>query len=403
MTVSKKGPTYRYGLLQAGYWWDYLIIQSFAAVFLSGRGFTTSQIGIVTAAGSLLACVLQQISGSVADKSTSPLKYMVMLFIGICMVCFLGLWFLPQAYLSTFVFYTVALTLQASLSPLLNALCLQFSNNGYDINFGIARSLGSAGYASSALLMGTVTEKFGAEIILPVYTGVYALLMLILIFFPVPVKDETAAVKAGNGLIEGKPSATLEFIRKYKRFMVLMLGFILIWYNNTMLSTYMIYFLEPMGGTSADMGMALSLCAFIEIPAILMGNNMMGRIGAPMMLRISACGAVLKAVMYFIAPNTAVFVGTNALNFLHSGFYQVAAVYYAYSIVGRNDIVKSQTFIGIAVTGICAMLANYIGGLMIELLPLKMILFAGILISFAGLIVIVIATSPKMFKDEADA
>lgn len=401
MTTMKKGPTMRYGILQAGYFWDYLIIQSFAAVFLAGRGFTTSQIGTVTAGAALLAIAAQQISGTIADKSTSPLKYMVMLFMGVCMLCFAGMWILPGVFISTFVFYMVALTLQASLGPIMNALCLQFSNNGYNINFGVARSMGSLGYALAALLMGNVTEKFGPEIILPVYLAVFAILMVILFFFPVPVKDEEAEVHAGKQLIKEEPSTALQFVTKYKRFMLLMLGFVLLWFNNTMLGTYMIYFLEPMGGTSAHMGLSLSLCAFIEIPAILAGSNMMGRIGAPAMLRISAVGGIIKAILYFIAPNVFVFIGANAFNFLHSGFYQVAAVYYAYSIVGKNDIVKSQTFMGIAVGGVGSMLANYLGGLMIEALPLKLILFIGLCVSCCALGVITIATSSRFFRNEA--
>lgn len=397
----KKGPTGRYGVIQAGYWMNYLIIASFAAVFLTGRGFTTAQVGIVTATGSLLSCVLQQVSGTIADRSSSPLKWLVAGFFAVCMLCFAGLLFLPHAFLSTFVFYVVALTLQASISPLLNALCLQFTNNGYDINFGLARSMGSLGYALSALFMGTITERFGAEIILPIYLAIYAVVMIVLISFPVPQKNSEAKVVAGNELLKNEqPSSMKQFFARYHRFMLLMVGFILLWFLNNILGTYMIYFVGYHGGGQADMGLALSIMAFSEIPAVLFGSNIMGRIGAGKMLRISAFGGILKAVLFFIAPNLQFFIWCNVAHLLLSGFYQVSAVYYCYSIVGQADIVKGQAILGVATTGICAMLSNYLGGILVEAVSIPTILLIGIVVNILAFVVIYIATDPNRFKNE---
>ena len=125
MTLTKKkGPTMKYGLLQAGFWIDYLIITNFAAVFLEGRGFTTGQIGIVVSGSCLISCVLAQILGTLADKSDKvPLKYYMMLLFAVCSCSFLALMFLPKEYLPTMIFYLTAYSIQAAVSPLLNSLC----------------------------------------------------------------------------------------------------------------------------------------------------------------------------------------------------------------------------------------------------------------------------------------
>lgn len=401
MTQMKKGPTFRYGLLQAGYWMDALIIASFAAVFLGGRGFTTGQIGTITAISALLACVLQQVTGTIADKYDHiPLKYILGLFIGLCVLSFTMLLVLPHTYCPTLVFYIVAITLQNSIQPILSSLCLQFSNNGYDINFGLARAMGSFGYASSAFVMGTITEKFGAEIILPIYIGIYAIVLFIIASFPIPKKDENAKIVAGKELIKDAPSSMKDFIHKYHRFLVMMVGVVFVWFGNTLLATYMIYFVEPLGGGSADMGLALAVMAFSEIPIIIFGSNIMSRIGAGNMLRISAIGGIIKSFLFLIAPNIQFFIWLNITHALLSGFYQTSCVYYCYAIVGEKDIVKGQSIMGIATTGVCAMLANYGGGILLEMVSAKTILFILLVVSILGCIIMFIATDSKLFKNE---
>lgn len=397
----KKGPTFQYSAIQAGYFMDCLIITNFAAIFLAGRGCTTKEIGIVTSISALLSCVLSQLFGTLADKSGHvPLKYYLIVIISVCIAAFGGLWFLPHSILPTMMFYITAYSLQSALSPLITSLCLQFTNNGYDLNFGFARSIGSLGYSLMALGMGKITELLGSEIIVPIFISIYLLLIVFLIFFPVPVRDENAHVVAGNALISEKPSTMKEFLYRYKRFFVLNLSFILFWFMNNLLGTYMIYFVKDLGGTTSDVGLTLFVMAFSEIPAVMFGSNIMTRIGSVKMLRIAMFGGLLKSVLFFFAGSLPVWVWLNVTHLLMSGFYQVSAVYYVYSIIGKNDLVKGQTLMAVATSGICPMIANYLGGVMIESLSLKMILFIGIFINLAALLICWIATDPDRFHSD---
>lgn len=268
------------------------------------------------------------------------------------------------------------------------------------MNFGLARSMGFLGYSLSAAVMGMLTSHFGPEVIIPVYALIYLILIGVLISFPVPQKDLDAHIIAGNDLIQENPSTIKEFIRKYHRFIVLIIGFSFLWFMNNLITTFMIYFIEPLGGTSKDLGLTLFLMAFSEIPAVMFGKNIMSHIGAPAMLRISALGGVLKLVLFFATPNITFWIWLNVSHILLSGFYQVSSVYYSYAIVGEKDIVKGQAIMGIFVTGICSMLANSLGGWMLESISIKGILFIGIFISMVAFAIIYFATSAKHFKNE---
>lgn len=395
MSKMRKGPTGRYSVIQAGCWINFLILTSFAAVFLAARGFNARQIGTVTAAGSLCSCVLQQFIGTKADRSKKPLKWMAAGFLLLCMAAPAALYFLPHAYLPTFVFYAADCTLEISFQPLLSSLCLQFTEHGYAMNFGFARAAGSCGYAVAALFMGNLTEKYGAEIILPILAAVYFIMFLVTVFLPVPQGSRQESTE-----LHEAPSTLKQFFHRYHRFLAAVTGFSLMWFMNSILGTYMIYFIDYYHGTAAQMSRCFSIMAFAEIPAIVMGNALMRRMGAGKMLRISALGALAKDILFFLSPDVTCFMWTNLLHFFQSGFYQVAAVYYCYAIVQPQDIVKGQSFLTIFVSGICTVLANYIGGILIDTVSIPVIYAVGIACNLAALVIIWMATDPHRFPKE---
>ena len=48
-----------YGAIQGTYWMYFGAILSFASVFLLGKGYTNSEIGVILAAANILAVILQ--------------------------------------------------------------------------------------------------------------------------------------------------------------------------------------------------------------------------------------------------------------------------------------------------------------------------------------------------------
>ena len=396
MYQERKGPTAKYAVLQAGYWIDYMILFSFAAVFLSGRGFSTSQIGTVTAGASILSMIIQQFSGTIADKSkTVTIKMISMIFVVSSLLCTGALLFLPKRYLSTMVFYTIALSLQAAFSPILSSLSLEFTNNGYDLNFGLARSIGSLGYALCANFMGTIVEANGPEIILPIFIGVYAVELLVLWLYPRPEVQEGVKTQA-----QEEPSSILQFLKSYKRFLTVMAAFILMFFPMFILNTYIIYFVRYFGGGEAEMGRALFINAMTEIPMMLVSSKIMRKTGADGMLKIAAVFICVKMILIRICPSVTFFVLLHLTGFFIGGLFNVAAVYYINSIVGDRDMVKAQAMFGLATSGLCGTLANYFGGIMLEHLTIPSVATIGVVSSFLGILVLLIATDPKRFAGE---
>lgn len=50
-----------------------------------------------------------------------------------------------------------------AINPLLNAISVAYNGNGFYINYGVGRGIGSFAYAVAALVIGKVMAVFGAD------------------------------------------------------------------------------------------------------------------------------------------------------------------------------------------------------------------------------------------------
>ena len=401
MDTTDRRLNVQYSALQFSYWIDYLIIASFAAVLLSGRGFTASEIGYVTTTGAVLTIVLQTTLSDLADRSERITVRQIILALLLCGAAVaLIMWLIPKSYAVSFICMFTALSLMNTLSPLTVSFCLQYNAAGRNINFGVARSIGSLGYALAGFVMGRITESFGTEILLPIFCGIQIFMMAVVIFMKKPESDNVVLSRGQTVADEEAPSNLLQFFRRYTRYDLFLLSVMLVFFMQMLTSTYMIFFVRHYGGGEAEMGTVLSVMAFAEMPAVALGMYIMKKFSAETMLRVSAIGGFLKFTAMMFIPNTTWLIGSQLIQFFFSGLYMVAAVYYINSIVGRRDSVKAQSIMAVGVTGICGVAANIGGGWMLEHLPMQTILAFGAAVTGVGMILMYIATSRKLFRND---
>ena len=383
----------RYSLYQFGYWVDYLIIASFGAVLLKARGFEPGEIGYVTTIGAVLTIVLQTGLSSLADSSEHITVKQILLALmlgGAAMAAVL--WLVPKVYAVSFVCMFTALALVNTMQPLMTSLCLQYNAAGHRMNFGIARSLGSLGYALAGFAMGWFTEVLGTEAILPAFSGIFIALMILVALMR--KSEPMQAVKAGDVSAESgeKPSSLIQFFRQYKRYDLFLAGVVLMFFMQMITNTFMIYFVEHFGGGQSDLGLVLSVCAFAEMPAVAFSSQLMKRFSPANMLRISSLGGLLKFALMLVIPDVRWLIGIQVLQFFFSGFYMVSSVYYVDSLVSKKDAVKAQGIMAVGITGISGIAANLFGGWMLDHMPVGTLMAVGVSASLIGAVLIFAAT-----------
>jgi PPP family 3-phenylpropionic acid transporter len=151
-----------YGAIQGTYWMYYGAIMSFASVFLLGKKYTNSEIGVILATASILAVILQPLLADAADKARKvSLTYITgIITIGLFAATASFYIFTSKSLILSVIFILLGAWL-TSLQPLINSMAFYLSKSGHVINFGVTRSGGSVAYAVLCAILGSLVTAFG--------------------------------------------------------------------------------------------------------------------------------------------------------------------------------------------------------------------------------------------------
>lgn len=162
-------------------------------------------------------------------------------------------------------------------------------------------------------------------------------------------------------------------------------------------NTYMIFFVRSYGGGEADMGRLLLLMAMSEVPTIAASMYIMKKFSSTWMLRCFAIFDFAQFALMLVLPNIRAYVLLQLIHLVSTGMYQVPIVYYANSIVEKEDQVKAQAIIGAATNGVTAILANIIGGYLFSALSVRAVILVGSVVTLVGTVIFFIVTSDGLF------
>lgn len=390
--------TTRYSLIQMFYWMTFCMMINFSSVYLLAKGFANAEIGLILAAVNIAAMLLQPAMATFVGRSARiSLKNFLCALAGFVVLFAFFLLLGADKWLVALL-ATAAFTAQVSLHPLVNALCFQYRKQKFAINYGIARGIGSGSFAVTAIVLGRYIESIGAEY-LPAFYMVTASVFLLLMAFFRPRKSAMAGQGEADAVPLGGDAAPeavspLGFVRKYKRFCVYIAGSALIFFPHTIISSYMYQIVSSLGGGSAEMGVASFLAASVEIPVMFAFAKLNKRFSCATLLRCTAVVFAIKHFLTFLAPSIPVYYATQLLQIGAYGLYIPASVYYVDQITEKQDQVLGQAVAGGALTA-GTVLSSLVGGMLLDRLSVKALLFIGVFLSLAGGALVLYGTRKK--------
>jgi len=408
MNKTYRQLTIKYAFLQSTFWIGQCIIYSFAAVYLQYKNFNNTQIGIVLSLSSILSIIMQPAVSAFADKSKKKTVRNIILsiiLIVIALAVILNIW--SNSFILIASIYVLINALQITLIPLLNSIALEFMNNGYPFNFGLARGTGSVAFAVTSFFLGHAISRFSAAIILPLFLISNVLFFLAAYIyrikgFKMEQKDSVAIDSNGTSAISSKssssdstseqPASILGFFIKYKRFTLLLIGVAMAFYSHSLINTYLINIIENVGGDSADMGLSLTIAAGLELPMMAAFTIIVRKVKCGKLIRLSGFFFLLKALAIWIAPNVMAIHFSQALQMLSFALFTPASVYYVNSIINEEDRNKGQAMLGVATVGVAGTIANISGGKLLDISGVSNMLMLGTIVAFIGFIVIFFST-----------
>lgn len=387
---SKKSLNIKYIASQIFYFGTFAAMMGYASVYLLHKGFSNSTIGIILSLCSILAVFMQPALASFADNHKNiEIRKIINTIVGIAIVLSVALFVIPTNQTLIFILVVAIFSLETTIMPLVNTLAFIFEKYGIQINFGIARGLGSVAYALTSMALGYIVEWFSPDLLPICYIVFNVLLFIVVHLFVLPknaqiVDDEldnetTVEVQENDSL--------LQFAGKYKKFIIFLFGFVLVYFAHTIINNFFIQIITNVGGNSSDMGNAVFLAAMLELPTMAYFTKLSQKVN---------CGTLIKAsIVLFLAKHAITYLATNMVmiyiaQVLQMGAYALfipASVYYVNCKVDNKDIVKGQSFVTTSMT-MSGVFANIIGGILLDAVGVSEVLLIGVILSFIGAVIV---------------
>lgn len=387
---SKKSLNIKYIASQIFYFGTFAAMMGYASVYLLHKGFSNSTIGIILSLCSILAVFMQPALASFADNHKNiEIRKIINTIVGIAIVLSVALFIIPANQTLIFILVVAIFSLETTIMPLINTLAFIFEKYGIQINFGIARGLGSVAYALTSMALGYIVEWFSPDLLPICYIVFNVLLFIVVHLFVLPKNAQIVGDEQDNETIAEvqENDSLLQFAGKYKKFIIFLFGFVLVYFAHTIINNFFIQIITNVGGNSSDMGNAVFLAAMLELPTMAYFTKLSQKVN---------CGTLIKAsIVLFLAKHAITYLATNMVmiyiaQVLQMGAYALfipASVYYVNCKVDNKDIVKGQSFVTTSMT-MSGVFANIIGGILLDAVGVSEVLLIGVILSFIGAVIV---------------
>lgn len=389
----------KYSAIQVLYFGIYIALIGYASVYLLAKGFSNSIIGIALAISSAIAVFIQPTVATFADKNRHiEFKKIVAGFIIVMAILSASILFLGDGTIILLCVFVGIATLHSTLMPLLNSMAFVFEKYGIEINYGLGRGLGSATYALGSLALGYLVEDFGVNIFPIAYLAMNILLIFVVYNFVIPYNERKNLLKE-KIQEEPKQLSFLSFCKRYKKFMIFVLGLILVYFTHIIINNFFIQIITPIGGTETNMGIAVFIQAIMELPVMIFFNNIQKKFSCLTLIRFAVIMFIIKHILIYISPNITMIYIAQTLQMLSYAILIPASVYYANQIIEKSDSVKGQSMVTISIAA-SGIIANLVGGVLLDVISVKQVLLIGVGISIIGALIVITSVENKKITND---
>lgn len=376
----KKKLTFPYALQQIMLWAMYGCLFSYANPYLTEQlELSDSRAGIVLGLATGLSFLLQPALAAIVDRSSLDARKICIFAASVEGLSCLAVVLFPRG--ATLFFALSCVTLQV-LPSFSNAMGMEAMRNGREINFAVARGIGSVSFGLSAKVMALMTHHWGNQSV-PLGGAVIALLFVLMtLVFPSMDKGEKQPISDS-----GAPG----FFRREPRFLLLIIASVLLYVGHNALCNCM--FRVAQSKLSPDaidqattlQGSALLIAAIAELPTMFLFTRMLRRVRCDIWLCLSCVFMTLRTLLTWLLPGETGLLLTQLTQMGGYALYAVASVYYVGTVVQKADVVKGQTYLGASNTLGC-LIAYVVGGVLIDQLGTGAMLATCLCLSTTGTI-----------------
>ena len=370
------------------------------------KGFTNTQVGLALAISNILSVFGQPLVAGIIDRGKFLTnRITVMASSSFLLAGSVALIFISGEKVPIFFIFVLMYTVQFVYMPMMIAMNFEYSKAGCKIHFGLARGMGSAGFALTSFFLGKAVKNYGTDIILYVTISAMAAMVLLVYFYKKPQNDETKkdwgidnsdifenAEK--SGVSENEKNGLLSFFKKYPFFMVFLLGAALCFFAHNMINDFMIQIIRSLGGSETQLGYATFLQAILELPVMALMVFVLRKINAKAVLMFSMTAFLVKVVIMYLATGLPGMYASQSIQFFAYSVFIPTSAHYADKLMKGGDKVKGQAYINSAIT-LGGVFSNIVCGPVLDRHGVPAMLMVGIATCLVGTAISVVALAGK--------
>ncbi len=380
-----------YAFIQATYWMFYAVAAMFVSVYMLGKGYSNTAIGIVIAAGNILAVFMQSVLANITDRAArltdiTVIKLLtVVLFLLTAAVLLIG-----ERSAALTVTYTALIVVHTALHPFVNAMSFTLGESGEYVSFGIGRSMGSFSAAVLGLAMGYLVTGFGVDVI--PFSGLIILVMLEAAVFVAgrhyrrfTADEGTKLSGSGDELVA--VISLRDFVCGNRLFMLMSAGVVALFFGNVILENFTIQIIESIGADTEQLGVMIFVMAILEMPAMLGFDRLKKRFSYVFLLRVAAIFFSVKIILMTMADSMAMMYAAQFSQVLGYGLMFPAMVSFIDDIMSRGEAVRGQAVFTTAIT-VGNVIGCVFGGRILDISTVGTLMMISSAITVAGTVII---------------
>jgi PPP family 3-phenylpropionic acid transporter len=330
----------------------------FINLFYRQQGLSGTEIGLLSTFASLAALIAAPWWGRRSDATSHPRRLLQfgLLATSVCMLALSR----QTIFAGMALIVTLDALLSVNVAPLSDVVALAVTKQGR-AGYGSVRLWGSLGWAVTALLGGWLIEQTGLFTMFVGYaiSSFASIALLALLQMPhwgQPQADRTEASPAYSW------RATFAALWRDRTLLGLTLALSTLLFAVNGIRQFEPVFLDQLGAGETIIGLASTIGAAVELPAMLWVDRLGRRHSSGSLLRMSFLLFIAVALSVIIAPTVPVILFSHVIDGVAYSFFAVASVLFIAEVAPDRQVTTMMAIFTVTLPAIVRMISGPVSG-----------------------------------------
>jgi len=350
----------KYNMLHFLYWFTTCSINGFTAIFLRTKGLNNSEIGLTVGIGAVFSILVSPfLSAIIVNTKWMTIRKMIVVIYTTSFLVYLLMLYSGIPILLIMMMYVLLFSIVMSVGPFLSVIFLDYTSDGRELNYGLARGFGSISYALAAIIIGQLCVYLNPNVLVIVFVISGSLFLILLFFMPdCKVRSRDDSSKARGALVT--------VVKTYKAFILFLIAYSLVQGASNSLGTYLIYFVQNLGGNTAIYGVSIFCMAASEMPVMAIAQKLLMKISCEKLLTFSLICYIGRNFTICIAGNIVTLIIGLMFQSISYGLFTAVITYYITRKLLPEYNLMGQAWFNIFSIGVSSAIGCLLGGILMD-------------------------------------